>query len=321
MDLVGLLDSGVMTDSDMPSRSKRSDPRLRGRDVVVLVILALAARAIPLFREKRSAAPKPQTTSKPLRTPSTRRPPNRPLGTDRIADRLDEQRATHHLGLYNVMKGTTLAVAGLALLKLLVEEPSLQRVLLLAVALTAALLGYYAATVGGPVVNFRPSVLDIALPMALTLAELVLIGRTSEKPIVDGAMPADWLLVLCAWQVLAGFMVGSVAFRLKGLAYAPELQMMAARYRRRQFTDFALATAQAALTFCFWLLRHDVLPTMRWPEYAFIVVTLLMFSMAIRHQGATSREIERLAHNTRKQQLSDRPLPTPAAAPPGPPGL
>jgi hypothetical protein len=208
------------------------------------------------------------------------------------AARLKEHSASHYAGLYNVMKGVTLAAAGLALIRLLEEPYPDQRGLLLAVGLLAIVVTYNGAVVGQVVVHLDTSPIDVILPMALTIAEFGLIGLAAINP-KAGPMPEEWFLALGAWQLLAALVVLFVALRLDASLYAPTLWPAVNAYRQRLYKDVAAAGLSGLLTLGFWWFRRDSLPLAGTLEYVFIALILATLVGALAHHESTRRQLKR----------------------------
>lgn len=78
------------------------------------------------------------------------------LSVIEVLRRRKDQHSSHYLDLYNVMKGVTLAVAGVSFLELAVSHWSVGRLLLWTVAFAGSALTYYGATAGATLLNQRP---------------------------------------------------------------------------------------------------------------------------------------------------------------------
>jgi hypothetical protein len=180
-----------------------------------------------------------------------------------VQDRLQARHSAHYLDLYNVMKGVTLAAGGLSLLEITIAHPSTGRALIWAVALVGAVLSYYGASAGAALLNWRPELPDILLPMLLSVAELMLIYR----PGIDGGpsgewIPTDWFAILAAWSALCSLVIWRVSRGLltgmQHAAYQPPLYDVIKNYRTALKEDCLGAFGVALLSLgTFVALRLD----------------------------------------------------------------
>jgi hypothetical protein len=153
-----------------------------------------------------------------------------------VQSRLQARHSSHYLDLYNVMKGVTLAAAGLSLLEITIGHPSTGRVLAWVVALFGAVLSYYGASAGAALLNWRPELPDILFPMLLSVAELMLIYRPGIDVGPRGEwIPTDWFAILAAWSALCSVVIWRVSRSLlAGLqsdAYQAPLDSVVKDYR------------------------------------------------------------------------------------------
>jgi len=210
-----------------------------------------------------------------------------------VIARIKNHGPDHYSGLYNVMKGVTLAGGGLALVSLANDGFSLPRVALVVVAFIGVLLTYYGQSVGLVIVHLRPSILDIALPMALTVVELYIIARPGTRS--GGDLPVDWFGGLALWALLASSVVASIAQRLDRSSYSSALWPVVKDYRSELWEDVGAACALAVATIAFVAFRHDELGHATAPEYAFLVAAAILLGFGIRSQGSARRMLaERL---------------------------
>ena len=200
--------------------------------------------------------------------------------------------SSHHVGLFNVMKGVTLAAVGLVLLQLATSSLPHMRALMLVVAFLAVIISYNGAAVGTSVVNFHPSLIDVVLPMLMTVSELVLIARLGAEA-GSGELPGDWLIALGIWQLLAALIVLSVAMRIRRSEYDIDAWTYVEQYRSRLRIDCGMAMIGAVAAMTFWMVRRDALPDADAPEYAFIAFVTAWFLAALRHHGAARRSLVR----------------------------
>lgn len=204
--------------------------------------------------------------------------------------RIKDHGPSHYSGLFNVMKGVTLAGAGLALIKLGGQGFPGARLTLVAVALTGVLLTYYGQTVGFIVVHLRPSGLDIAFPMLLTVAELYIAYRPGLAR--GGTLPTDWLEGLAAWAILAALVIVSIAWRLRPSNYAPSLWPVIEGYKRELREDIIAASALAVSTIAFVVCRAAIgLPPA--VDWVFLAIVLAMLGLGINSQWRTKTWLAR----------------------------
>jgi hypothetical protein len=133
-----------------------------------------------------------------------------------VLGRLKTRNSSHYLDLYNIMKGVTLAAAGVSLLEIAVRHWATGRLLLWIVALAASVLTYYAATVGAALLNQRPTTPDILFPMLLSISELMLIYRPGLG--IDAKAewaPTDWFALLALWCFQCGFVIVFISRSLR----------------------------------------------------------------------------------------------------------
>jgi hypothetical protein len=216
-----------------------------------------------------------------------------------VLARLKAQHSSHYLDLYNVMKGVTLAVAGVSFLEIVVRHWSSGRLILWLVAFAGSVLTYYGAVAGATLLNQRPGLPDIMFPMLLSVAELMLIyrpglGLDDHHPCW---MPTDWFALFSAWGLLCGCVIVCVSLGLRaGLrskAYADDLIPIIENYRIRLRRDYLSALGAASLSlavYVFW--RIHLWPATRQSE---VVVAALMFGFiagGIYSQRSASQEID-----------------------------
>jgi hypothetical protein len=251
-------------------------------------LVAAALVAAPFLRRgKRTARTAPASSR-------AQRPPSAPLklAHEEALGRLKHHSANHYAGLYNVMKGVTLAAAGLAVIRLITHGYTAERIPLLAIGMVAVILTYNGAVIGQTIVHLRTSWVDVSLPMALTVAEFVLIvASTSGKR--DEPMPTYWPLALAAWQLLAALVVASVAKRLQPTLYTTTLWPAVAEYRKSQWLDAAMAAVTGLLTLVFWVVQRHELPHLDALSFVFLGFTGLSLIGAFVHHEQTRTQLER----------------------------
>lgn len=198
--------------------------------------------------------------------------------------RVKEQGPSHYAGLYNVMKGVTLAGAGLALVNLSDQGVQPTRLALVAVALTGVLLTYYGQTVGFIIVHLRPSALDIAVPMLLTVAEFYVVYRPGVSG--GGLMPVDWFVGLAAWALLAALVIFLVSRRLRRASYSSALWPIIEEYGRELTGDVLAASALGAMTIGY-IVGRSILGSSTPVNWAFLAVVIGMLGIGINSQRRT----------------------------------
>jgi hypothetical protein len=224
------------------------------------------------------------------------------LSPDDLAARLKDRAPSHYLDLYNVMKGVTLGVAGLAFLNIALPTWSTSRFVMWLVAFVGAVLTYYGVTVGAVLINVRPSLPAIALPMLLSVAERVLIYRPGLE-VDHGGMPNDWFAALAAWEILAATVIISVSSRLKSGAYDDALRKTIADNRRRLRVDWCMALSSGSVTLIVSLLwATDTWPASSIVKYAFLALTVLTLFGGINSQAKASAEIAKNLERARQGQ-------------------
>jgi hypothetical protein len=197
---------------------------------------------------------------------------------------------SHYSGLFNVMKGVTLAGAGFALVKLSGQGIPAARLTLVAIALTGVLLTYYGQTVGIIIVHLRPSGLDIGFPMLLTVAELYIVSRPGIAR--GGSLPVDWFCGLAAWALLAALVVVSIAWRLERSNYSSALWPIVREYKAELREDIIAASGLALLTVAFLLCQRMIAlpPAASW---GFLALVLFVLGMGINSQARTRAKLSR----------------------------
>jgi len=250
-------------------------------------LVALAVVLAPFLRRGTTPA-----QSSPDSAVAGETPPALKLAHEEALQRLKEHSANHYAGLYNVMKGVTLAAAGLAVIRLITHRYTAERIPLLAIGMLAVVLTYNGAIIGQTIVHLRTTWLDVCLPMVLTVAEFVLIVA-SASGLPDEPMPTYWPLALAAWQLLAALVVTSVARRLKPKMYTTALWPAVAQYRKSQGLDAALAAATGLVTLLFWLTQRHRLPELDALGFGFLAFTVFSLVGAFVHHEQTRMRLER----------------------------
>jgi hypothetical protein len=206
--------------------------------------------------------------------------------------RMKSHSATHYAGLYNVMKGVTLAAVGLVAVRILSHSVPPERVFLLLIALGSILVSYNGEAIGQAIIHLAPATIDVALPMALTVAELIVVILPGIKA-SQGPMPAEWFVALAIWNLIAAMLVTSVARRLHNKQYEPYLWPIVERYRARMQFDAKCACAVGVVVLIFLLCRHSHLPEADVWAYACLVAVAVAFTFGIKHHEETRKELRR----------------------------
>jgi|GEM_PF-5169746 len=212
------------------------------------------------------------------------------LSRQDVIERIKDHGPNHYAGLYNVMKGVTLAGAGIAFVKLAGDNFPLSHIALMAVALTGVLLTYYGQSVGLIIVHLRPSILDITLPMALTVVEFFIVYRPSEP--ATGDQPIDWFWAFSLWAALAAAIIASVAWRIRGSNYSPALRPIVDDYRSQLVRDVGAASALSAGSAAF-ILAYGKWDLAVSGKYVFLTVAFCTLIAGINSQGKARRALAR----------------------------
>jgi hypothetical protein len=210
-----------------------------------------------------------------------------------VQERLKARHSSHYLDLYNVMKGVTLAVAGVSLLEISEHHWPLGRLLLWVVALAGAVLTYYGPTAGAALLNGRLSLPDILFPMLLSVAELMLIYRPGLN-INSRAewIPTDWFALLAAWCVQCSFVIFFVSSGLRSSKHTGGLKTIVADYRQSLQRDYRSALGAGALSlaiFLGWCLQ--LVPDGRWEKIGAVAVMLAFILGGLDSQRKASDTI------------------------------
>lgn len=216
--------------------------------------------------------------------------PSHELDRHDVEVRLKNHGPNHYSGLYNVMKGVTLAGGGVAFVKLANHGFPLPHVALMVVALTGVFLTYYGQSVGLVTVHLRPSILDIALPMGLTVVEFFIVYRPGSPP--QGELPVDWFGALALWAALAAAVISSVVWRITRVNYSAELWPIVHDFRSRLVKDIG-ASGGLALGTAAFVVAHRVLDFGAGEEYAFLVLAFGTLLLGINSQGRARRALAR----------------------------
>lgn len=207
-----------------------------------------------------------------------------------ILDRLKSHSTTHYGGLYNAMKGVTLAAVGVSLVSIVGDSLPLGRGLLLLVAIIAVLISYNGEAIGQAIMHFHPTTRDVILPMALTVSLVILVllpGANADL----GEMPSIWFVAFGAWSLTAAVLIVSVASRLDTDLYSPELCGTVEQYRRRMFVDAICATTVGVASLAFFVIRHPQMPEMGVPEQIFLAFVGIGLVGGLCHHEATRKEL------------------------------
>lgn len=205
--------------------------------------------------------------------------------------RLKAHSPGQYAGLFNVMKGVTLAAVGIVVVKLVGGEIPLARALLLAIALMGILVSYNGEAIGQEIIHLPPTTLDVALPMALTVAELLVVGLSAVDDSL-GQMPTSWFVAFAVWNFLAAILVRSVATRLNCELYERDFWPALEAYRNRMLFDSKCAFAVGLFTLSFTIGRHIAQAEAQMPDYAFIALVAVALLGALRHHEATRKELQ-----------------------------
>lgn len=191
------------------------------------------------------------------------------------------------------MKGVTLAGGGIAFVRLAGHSFPLAHVALMIVALTGVFLTYYGQSVGLVIVHLRPSILDIALPMALTVVEFFIVYRPCTP--AKGDLPIDWFCALAVWALLAASVIASVSWRINRSNYSSVLWPVARNYRSELCRDVGAASALAVGAIAF-IVAHWEFALGATGEYVFLAVVFAVLVSGINSQGQARRALaKRLA--------------------------
>jgi hypothetical protein len=225
---------------------------------------------------------------------------DRDLSVADVLERFKTQSASHYLDLYNVIKGVTLGVAGLALLSIAVPHPALPRVTLWLVGFEGAVLSYYGAVGGAALLNRRPSLRDIVFPMLLSVAELMTIYRPGGGELIHEPahvwMPTDWFALLGAWQVLCGCVIVTVSHGLDGSDHHPRLKPVIAVYKEWITTDRNMALLASSFTlalFAAWNfdLGAPAWLTGHWARGVYVALSAVFMAAGINNQQRCRKDI------------------------------
>jgi hypothetical protein len=222
-----------------------------------------------------------------------------------VVNRLKSHSPNHYAGLYNVMKGVTLAAVGFSLIALFSGSVPAERTFLLLIALLSVLIAYNGEAIGQTIIHLYPATIDVFLPMALTVALLLVVLLPGADRDL-GPMPTAWFIAFAAWNLIAAALVKSIAVRLDAELYAPYLRSTVERYRARMHFDAKCAAAVGIITGAFVSVRYTRLPEPGILEYVFLAVASLGILGGLRHHEATRKELKWAL-------LATARLPTPSA--------
>jgi hypothetical protein len=208
-----------------------------------------------------------------------------------VLNRLKSHSPTHYAGLYNVMKGVTLAAVGLSLGALISQSVPPERALLLLVAVVSVLISYNGEAIGQTIIHLYPATIDVILPMALTVVLLLVVGLPGTDQI-PGPMPLEWFAAFAAWNMIAALLVASIASRLDTKLYEPYLWPAIERYRARMWFDATCAASVGVFSLIFLCFRHSYLPEATLWEYAFLAVVSFCLVGGLSHHEATRKELK-----------------------------
>jgi len=210
---------------------------------------------------------------------------------DDVVGRLKSHSPNHYAGLYNVMKGVTLAAVGFSLLELFGGSVPPERALLLLVALLSVLIAYNGEAIGQTIIHLYPATIDVFLPMALTVTLLLIVVLPgADKDL--GPMPTAWFIAFAAWNLIAAALVKSIAVRLNTDLYAPYLHSTVESYRARMHFDAKCAAGVGIVALIFLAARHTHLPDSDIWVYAFLAIAALGILGGLNHHEATRKELK-----------------------------
>jgi peptidoglycan/LPS O-acetylase OafA/YrhL len=158
-------------------------------------------------------------------------------------------------------------------------------------------------------INVRPSLQAIVLPMLLGVAEFMLVYRPGVE-VERGGMPDDWFAALAAWEILAGLMIVSVSSRLKGGVYDPALKQTISDNRRRLRINYLMALSSGCGTLAVYLLwSKGTWHASSTAKYVVLVVTALVLFGTINSHAKASAEIAENVDLAR-EELANQPPPS-----------
>jgi hypothetical protein len=163
-----------------------------------------------------------------------------------IRRRQDTYLTDHYLAVHSTAVNVALGVAGISAASLLAPAEQLFTYryllwLLWLISLLATATAYAAAITGAIILPIRlPAVVDLMLPLILSLSEFLLFGVlvgqvtsfTSAKAILAG-----WWFAMSAYSLVAFLQVWRACYLIGSASYKIELQSTVGHYLRRQRRD------------------------------------------------------------------------------------
>jgi hypothetical protein len=198
------------------------------------------------------------------------------IGRIVLKQRQDNYLTDHYLATHSTAVNIALGVAGISAASLLVPSAELRAYqslfwLLWLISLLVTATAYAAAITGAIVLPLRlPAVVDLMLPLLLSMSEFLLFGVLASQ--VTGfssarAILAGWWLTLAVYSVVALLQVWRAHYLITQTTYSVELQPIIDRYLKRQRVDMALL-AGAILFSLGGAVYHLMFDTARWQFFA-----------------------------------------------------
>lgn len=252
---------------------------------------ALGLGALLLLWFHANSRVRPGSADTPSGDPATTCP-NLHLSHADVFDRLKSHSTTHYAGLYNVMKGVTLAAVGFSLVNIVGNSLPPERGLLLLVALISVLISYNGEAIGQAIMHLYPTTLDVILPMILTVSLVFLVGIPGAGEEL-GVAPVAWFAAFGVWSVVAASLILWVVSRLDSDLYSPELNRTVQQYKRRMRVDAICASTVGVVSLVFFVIRRSHLPEMGVPEQIFLAFVGFGLVGGLCHHEATRTELKR----------------------------
>lgn len=184
-----------------------------------------------------------------------------------LTTRLETLLPSHYLSLFNTLKSVTLAAAGFAVARLLVDPAAklMEERLLLWILFVNGVLAAsvtFAGNATGVIFLPRefPGLSDTVIPFLLGLSEFTLFAllATSSAATVD--VVPTWFLVFFVFAVCASLTILNIRHRIRPNSYEHSIRLAVATYRRRLLRDAtgALMSATVALALALGSARGDL---------------------------------------------------------------
>jgi hypothetical protein len=178
------------------------------------------------------------------------------IGRKIIRQRQDTYLTDHYLATHSTAVNVALGVAGISAVSLLSPTAGLHSYqhlfwLLWLISLLTTATAYSAAITGAIILPLRlPAVVDLLLPLLLSMSEFMLFGVLATQ--VTGfssaaTILAGWWFTMSAYSLIAFLQVRRACYLIAGASYSPELRPAVARYLKRQRWDMAVLGAVVAL--------------------------------------------------------------------------